>query len=78
MKNELAVLIARYTALRVALFALVILALLWTPLPGILDVAIALVVSSVAALLFGRQHRDRMVAAWEARRERKLAEARRR
>lgn len=77
MKNELAVLIARYTALRVALFALVILALLWTPLPGILDVAIALVVSSVAALVFGRQHRDRMVAAWEARREQKLAEARR-
>lgn len=78
MKNELAVLIARYTALRVALFALVILALLWTPLPGILDVAIALVVSSVAALLFGRQHRDRMVAAWDARRERKLADAHRR
>lgn len=70
MKNELVVLVARYTALRLALFAIVVLALLLTPLPGILDVAIALVVSGVASLFVGRQHRDRMVAAWQARRAR--------
>lgn len=78
MKNELAVLIARYTALRIALFAIVVLSLLFTPLPGIVDVAIALVVSGVVSLFIGREHRDRMVAAWETRQQEKAAEARRR
>lgn len=78
MKNELAVLIARYTALRLALFAIVVLALLFTPLPGIVDVAIALVVSGAVSLFVGREHRDRMVAAWERRRQEKAAGARRR
>lgn len=77
MNNELAVLIARYTALRLALFAIVALALLFTPLPGIVDVAIGLVVSGVASLFVGRQHRDRMVAAWETRRQQRAAEGRR-
>jgi 4-hydroxybenzoate polyprenyltransferase len=78
VKNELAVLIARYTALRIALFAIVVLSLLFTPLPGIVDVAIALVVSGVVSLFIGREHRDRMVAAWETRQQEKAAEARRR
>ena len=78
MKNELVVLIARYTALRLALFAIVVLALLFTPLPGIVDVAIALVVSGGVSLFIGREHRDRMVAAWETRQQEKAAEARRR
>lgn len=78
MKSELAVLIARYTALRLALFAIVVLALLFTSLPGIVDVAIALVVSGVVSLFVGREHRDRMIAAWEVRQQQKAAEARRR
>ncbi|MGH3743410.1 MAG: DUF4229 domain-containing protein [Mycobacteriales bacterium] len=78
MKNELAVLIVRYTALRLALFAIVVLALLFTGLPGIVDVAIGLVVSGVVSLFIGRQHRDRMVAAWEARRRDRAPEGRRR
>lgn len=77
MKNELAVLIVRYTALRLALFAVVFLALLFTGIPGIVDVAVALVASGVVSLFVGREQRDRMVAAWEAR-QRHKAQANRR
>ncbi|HEX7354584.1 MAG TPA: DUF4229 domain-containing protein [Mycobacteriales bacterium] len=69
--SELAVLILRYTALRLALFAVVFLALLFTGLPSIVDVAIALVVSGGVSLFVGREQRDRMVAAWEARHQAK-------
>jgi hypothetical protein len=58
----------RYTSLRVSLFALPLIVLLFSPLPKIVDIAIALVISSIAALFFGRGLRDRMVAAWMDRR----------
>ncbi len=73
MKNELVLLILRYTALRLALFAVVFLALLFTGIPSIVDVAIALVASGVVSLFVGREQRDRMVAAWEARQQQKSA-----
>lgn len=76
MRNELPLLVLRYTALRLSLFAIVVLALLFTGLPGIVDVALALVASGVASLFVGRQHRDRMVAAWAARQQQKAARSR--
>jgi hypothetical protein len=62
--------ILSYTILRLGLFAVAFLILVFTPLPKIIDIAIALVVSGVLSLKVGRGHRDRMVELFEERRER--------
>jgi len=61
------ILAARYTSLRVVLFAIPFLLLLLTPLDKIVDVAIGIVVSSIASLLLGRELRVRMEDAWRQR-----------
>lgn len=65
--DRLPALVLRYTALRLSLFALPLIALLFTSLPAIVDVALALVVSALVSLVVGRELRDRMVVAWSAR-----------
>ena len=57
-----------YSVLRLGLFAVVFLILVFTPLAHIVDIAIALVVSGVLSLKVGRGHRDRMVELFEERR----------
>ena len=67
MTDNVWLLVLRYSSLRLALFAVPLIVLLFTPLPAIVDVAIALVASAVASLVLGRGLRDRMVVAWNRR-----------
>jgi multisubunit Na+/H+ antiporter MnhG subunit len=69
--NEMTRTVVSYTALRLGLFAIVFLLLLFTPFPTIVDLAIALVVSAVVSYPIGRHQRDRMVVLMEERRIRK-------
>ena len=69
--NEMTRTVVSYTALRLGLFAIVFLLLLFTHLATIIDLAIALVVSAVASYPLGRHQRDRMVVLLEERKHRK-------
>jgi multisubunit Na+/H+ antiporter MnhG subunit len=69
--NEMTRTVVSYTALRLGLFAIVFLLLLFTPFPTIVDLAIALVASAVVSYPIGRHQRDRMVVLMEERRIRK-------
>lgn len=69
--SEMARLVVAYTALRLALFAVVFIGLLFTPLPKIVSVAVALVASALLSYPLGRQQRDRVGALYLERRARK-------
>ncbi len=69
--NEITRTVVAYTALRLGLFAIVFLLLLFTPFATIIDLAIALVASAVVSYPLGRHQRDRMVVLLEERKTRK-------
>jgi hypothetical protein len=69
--SEMARMVVSYTALRVALFAVVFLLMLFTGLQTIIDLGIALVVSAVLSYPMGRHQRDRMVVLMEQRKAQK-------
>lgn len=64
-------LVVSYTALRLGLFAIVFIALLFTPLPKIVSVAVALVASALLSYPLGRQQRDRVSELYLERRGRR-------
>ncbi len=66
--------LAVYTGLRVAAFAVCFLLLVLVGLRGLLAIAAALLVSSLAGLFLLRRQRDEVTAALETRREVRAAE----
>ncbi len=69
--NGMTRMIVSYTALRLALFTIAFILLLFSPLATIVDIAIALVVSAIVSYPLGRHQRDRMTTLLLERRERK-------
>lgn len=64
-------LVLSYTALRLGLFAVVFIGLLFTPLDKIISFAIALVASALLSYPLGRQQRDRVAELYAERRPRR-------
>lgn len=70
-QSEMTRTVISYTALRLALFTIVFLGLLFTPLPRLAAFGIALLGSAVLSYPLGRQQRDRMAELLAERRERR-------
>ena len=67
--SEFTRLAVAYTAVRLAVFTICLILLGFSGLQGIVQVAVALVASGLLSYRVGRRQRDRLVAAYEARRD---------